>query len=245
MRVVNPTIRIDTREWQAAAKSLFETSSRTCVDFTNGQALKVAVESVRQTQKANRTLIQYVLGATGRGVSFKTVSRGKNKGKVRTVKGFLETIEDSFAARILGKRFQETKSWGVKGDTMQERIHNFIMGRTRAAGFIASGWIGARNVLWSVVKKKPTGLMSIEGARQYGRPKGSAKPATFALRSNIQATIANTALQEFIAKSPAPGGDPMPTATKGLQAALNVAAQDMLNELARRLDPDFKKVSKH
>ncbi len=242
---MNPTITLDAREWQAAARELFETSSRTCVDFTNGQALKVAVESVRQTHKANRTAIEYVLGAVSRAVSFVTVSRGKNKGKVRVKRGLIEAREDSFASRILAKRFQQTGKWGVKGETMQERVHNLIAGRTRAASFIASGWIGARNVLWTIVRKKPAGTMSIAGARQYGRPKGSAKPAAFALRSNIEAIISNTALQDHVVKLPATGGNPMPVAVEGLQKALDVAAKDMLAELARRLDPDFKKVSAH
>lgn len=242
---MNPTISIDSREWQAAARQLFETSSRTCVDFTNGQALKVAVESVRQTHKANRSAIEYILGAVSRAVSFSTISRGKNKGKMRVKRGVLALREDSFAARILAKRFKETGQWGVKGDTMDERARNLIASRTRAAGFIASGWIGARNVLWSIVRKKPAGVTAMAGARQFGRPKGSAKPATFSLRSNIEAIIANTALQANISKPPSPGGDPMPEAVHGLQAAMDVAAKDMLNTLAQRLDPDFRKVSAH
>lgn len=240
---MQPIAHLDTREWQAAAQQLFQTSSRTCVDFTNGQALKVSVESVRQTDKANRGLIEQTLGAIGRAVSFATISRGKNKGKVRAKRGIFITKEDSFAARILGKRFKETGAWGVKGDTMEERVHNLIVARTRAASFIASGWIGARNVLWSMVRKKPAGASALVGARQFGRPKGSAKPAAFSLRSNIEATITNTALQADVPHSPAPGGNPMPVATEGLQRALNVAAKDMLAELARRLDPDFRKVS--
>lgn len=238
-----PTMRLDTRQWQAAAKELFETSSRTCVDFTNGQALKVAVEAVRQTHKANAAKIEQTLGATGRAVSFAVISRGARKGQIRVKKGLTQTREDSFAERILGKRFRLTGAWGVKGSTMQERIHNLIVARKRAASFIASGWIGARNALWAFVKQKPAGTSSLLGARQYGQPKGAARHASFSLRSQISAFIQNTALMQFEGKAPAPGGDPMPTAIRGLQAALNVAAQDMAAELARRLDPDFKKVS--
>lgn len=239
-----PTITIDAREWQLAAKLLHETSSRTSVDFINGQALKVSVESVRQTEKANRAEIENTLGAVARSVSFSTISRGKRKGQMRVKRGLFEAREDSFAERILAKRFRETGKWGVKGETMQERIHNLIVGRTRAAGFIASGWIAARNILWSVVRKKPTRTTIIADARQYGRPKGTAQRAVFSLRSNIEASITNTALQSFVSKPPAPGGNPMPPAERGLQMALNVAARDMLGELERRLNPDFKAVSK-
>jgi hypothetical protein len=240
---MKPTVNVVISEWQAASRQLFETSSRSCGDFTNGQALKVAIESVRQTDKANRTVIGHILGAVGRSVSFKLVSRGKNKGKMRTVKGKIQAKEDSFAARILGKRFKETGKWGVKGDTMEERVHNLILARTRSAGFIASGWIAARNVLWSVVKKKPAGTSSLSGVRQVGKPKGRAKPATFSLRSKIVSEIENSALMDHEGRTPAPGGNPMPVAQLGLQAALNVAAKDMIAELARRLNPDFRKVS--
>ncbi len=247
-RSVKPTITVDTRQWQAAARKLFQTSSRTCVDFTNGQALKVAVESVRQTEKANAAAIAHKLGEIGRQVSFKTISRGKNKGKIRLTKGMSITTDyvgrESFAARILGARFKQTGSFGVSGSTMEERIHNLIAMAKRSASFIASGWIGARNQLWSIVKKKPARMASLQGARQYGRPKGAARAAVFWLRSKITAEIVNTALMAHQGKTPTPGGDPMPVAQKGLQMALNVAAQDMTAELARRLDPDFKAVSK-
>lgn len=216
------------------------------VDFTNGQALKVAVEAVRQTEKANRSTIAWALGAIGNAVEFKMRKRDSKSGKkgsFRSVKSGLLVKEKSFAERILLKRFQETGQWGAKGETMEERVRNFIASRSRSAGFIASGWIGARNALWSFVKQKPAGVRTVANARQYGRAKGRAKPASFSLRSVITAVIENTALMAMMGKAPAPGGDPMPTAIKGLQAAINVAAQDMLAELARRLQPDFKRVS--
>ena len=127
---------------------------------------------------------------------------------------------------------------------MEERVHNLIAMAVRSAGFIASGWIGARNALWALVKKKPAGLRSVGDAKQFGKAKGSARPARFSLRSQIQAEIVNSALLGREGQAPAPGGDPMPVAVRGLQEALNVSAKDMLAELARRLDPDFKAVSK-
>lgn len=239
---MRPKISVEAKEFQAAAKALFETSSRTCVDFTNGQALKVAIESVRETDKANRAQIAAVLGATGQGVSFKQVSRGKNKGQMRTVRGKVEVREDSFAERILGKRFQLTGEWGVRGNTMAERVRNFIAARVRSAGFVAAGWIGARNVLWSQVKQKPAGLKSLAGATLKGKPKGTAVAARFSLKSKIVAIIENSAF-DTDPKEPSKPGNAMPIAEKGLNAALKKAAEDMINELKRRLDPDFKKAS--
>ena len=209
----------------------------------------MAVEAVRQTEKANRAKIAWQLGAIGQKIDVRKISRGKNKGQMRVKKGQFITSDSlgrqSFAARILGARFRLTGQWGVRGNTMEERIHNLISSAQRSAAFIASGWIGARNALWSIVRKKPAGLMSIAGVRQYGKPKGAARPATLALASKIQAEIVNTALQANEGQPPAPGGDPMPVATRGLQQALSVAARDMMDELARRLNPDFRAVSKH
>lgn len=240
---MKPVISLDATQWKAAANQLHQTSSRTCVDFTNGQALKVAIESVRQTEKANRQQIAHVLGAVGQQVEMRVLTRGKNKGKIRMKRGAIVARENSFAERILIKRRIETGKWGVKGDSIKDKVANFIASAQRSAGFIASGWIGARNVLWSLVKKKPAGMRSTADAKQYGKPKGSAKAAVFSLRSKIESIIANTALKGNVSNPPAPGGNPMPIAQRGLQMALNVAAKDMINELARRLNPDFKKVS--
>lgn len=212
------------------------------VDFTNGQALKVALEAVRQTDKANRAQIAHTLGATAQGVGFKVVSRGKNKGAIRVQRGPIQTREDSFAERILAKRFQLTGRWGARGDNMAERVANFIQSRMRSAGFIAAGWIGARNAIWAHVRQKPAGMKSTAGARQIGKPKGTAIPARFSLNSKIVATVINSALNAQV-KPPGNKGNPMPIGEKGLQAALNIAAADMIQELERRLNPDFKKAS--
>lgn len=234
------TIKLDASGWQRAARELQQTSSRSCVDFTNGQALKVAIESVRHTEKANASEIARILGATGRGVTFKTIKRGKNAGKVRTVRGGITAKEGSFAERILLARKRDTGKFGVKGETMAEKVSNFILARTRNVAFIAAGWIPARNRLFSAVKNKAGIATSVAGVRKKGTDKGSAKPATFSLRSKIQAIIENTALLQK-ANLPAPGGDPMPTATRGLQIAMYISARDMIQTLEKRLQPDFKK----
>lgn len=237
---MSATIKLDASGWQRAARDLQQTSSRSCVDFTNGQALKVAIESVRHTEKANAAEIGRILGATGRSVSFKTIKRGKNAGKVKTVRGGITAKAGSFAEAILIKRRIETGKWGVKGESLSEKVSNFIAARMRNVAFIAAGWIPARNRLFSAVKNKAGIAQTVAGVRKKGTDKGSAKPAVFSLRSKIQAVIENTALLQK-ANLPAPGGDPMPTATKGLQKAMDISARDMIDTLQKRLDPDFKK----
>ncbi len=234
------TIGINASGWTKAARELQETSSRSCVDFTNGQALRVSIESVRQTEKGNANEIARTLGATSRGVSFKTISRGKNAGKVKTVRGGWQVKEDSFAQRILLARKKQTGDFGVNGGTMMEMVAGLIRARMAAVSFIAAGWIPARNKLFSVVKNKAGIASSVAGVRKRGQDKGSAKPAAFSVRSKIQAVIENTALLQK-ANSPAPGGDPLPIASRGLQKALDVTARDMIQTLEKRLNPEFQK----
>lgn len=236
---MKPEIKVDYRAFQKAAAALKEKSSRSMVDFINGQALKVAIESVRRTQKADASKIEHELGAIGRNVSFKTLTRGKNKGKTRTVRGSFLLSGNSLARRILGWRMANLGSFGVKGSTDDERVSNLIRYRTRSKAFIASGWIHARNALFSAVKQKPGKLKSVEGARAVGQKKGSATPAHNHLAKVIQATIVNTALL-MQSRKPSIQSSPMRVAVKGLQAALNETAKDMINELQRRLQKEIK-----
>lgn len=240
---MKPTISIDASQWIKAARELQETSSRSCVDFINGQALRVSIESVRQTEGANAAEVARVLGATGQSVAFHQVTRGKNKGSIKLKKGAFSVSRDSFAKRILLARKKATGSWGIKGKSLDDKISNFIKARMVSVNFIKAGWIPARNILFSVVKQKPSNARTIAGVRKRGRDKGSAKPATFSLRSVITAIIENTALMAHVKRGVSTGGNPMPVAEKGLKRALNLAAQDMIQKLAERLNPDFKKVS--
>lgn len=237
------TCTFDDRQFQAAARALFQESSRTLVDFTNGQALKVEVEAVRQTHKAASAQIQHELGATGNAVEFKLATRGRNRGRtvVRRKGLIVDDVGNSLAWRILLSRFKKTGSFGVRGNSRMEMVRRFIAIRARSAGFIASGWVWARNRLWSHVRKKPTNLASMAGVRIAGRPKGDAHPAIFNLTSKITSDIGNTALHT--SREPSVAGDPMRVGVVGLQRALNVAARDMENELARRLNPELRKVS--
>jgi hypothetical protein len=241
---MKPTIIIDSRQWQKAAKELFETSSRSCVDFTNGQALRVASLAIKETEKANRVEIERIMGVLS---SKQTIRGGKAgaKGWVRITKRKIGA--DSFAARIVAKRFRETGSWfGLKGKTLEQKALKLIAAKVKSVGFIKSGWIPSVQTLSAVVYQKPRGLSgSVSGSKIVGAKKGYAVPARFGFRSKIEAVIANTALNQSSKFSSWHGkkGNPMPVAEKGLQRALNLAAQDMIQKLAERLNPDFKKVS--
>lgn len=244
---MQPTIDVSLREWKQAANELFQTSNRSLVDYANGQALRTVIEAVRQTKRAMASKIAHELGQIGRAVSFKARSRNSKaglKGSFRVVRGEALLREHSLAERILGARFQKTGEWGVKGGTMAERARNLIASRMRSASFIASGWLPARRKLFSVVRQKPPGASpSFAGTRQYGRDKGSAKPAVWGgLRSLITAIVENTALLGQ-SQAPSKARDPRPVAEAGLAAALRIVAADMRETLAKRLQKDLGKFS--
>lgn len=236
------TIKIDSRNWQRAANDLFQTSSRSCVDFTNGQALRVASWAIPETEKANRVNIEHIMGILSSTVT-KRGGRAGAKGWVRITKRTIR--QDSFAERIIAKRFRETGSWfGLKGKTLADKAKSFVAAKIRSVGFIKSGWIQAVRTLSGIVYKKPRGLTGrIADAKQYGQVKGYAKAARFGLKSQIQATIVNTALttQGKFSAWHGGSGDPMPVAERGLQRALDRAEVDMIQTLEKRLQPDFKK----
>jgi hypothetical protein len=234
---------VDLRQWTAAARSLHETSSRSAVDFINGQAMKVSSLSIKETKFADPRKIEHELGAVARSISFKVMSRGKNKGKTRTVRGdYVLANDDTLAQRILIARRIKTGKYGVPGNLLADKARNLIKARVAAINFIRAGWIPAFKQLSLVVRQRPVKAKSVQGVVVKGKPKGRATPARFSLRSVIAATIENSALNKKPVY-PETKGNPMRYAREGLQKALNLSAKDMVEELARRLNPDFKKVS--
>ena len=222
---MNPTIDCDSRAWVSAANDLFKTSSRSCVDFINGQALRVTTFAIQYTEKANVQEVQHVLGQVGK------VTKGK-----RTLR---DDVGNTLAARILQKIFNEKGQWAdrkgraVKGKTLADKVRNFIARRSRSVAFIKSGWIPAVKKLASVVKKKPqTASVSAQGSRQIGKPKGRAVPAAFYLTRRIECIIENTI--------PAHVKGTGSIAEKGLRQALREAARDMIETLAKRLKQDLR-----
>lgn len=227
---MKPTIAIDTREWMAAAKALKAESNRTLVEFINGQAFRVATLAVKKAYTLQADLAQVVtqLGQIGR--VEKIVKKGKRKGEVSFGKRLFK--DDSLAARIILKRYNETGQWPVKGNTMEERVREFVNRRIKTIAYVRSGWIPAIQKLDKLVKQKPRGSSKgLEGAKNYKTPKGTARPAKFTL-GKIFAEVEN------YVPGLEPGTDD--EATSGLQKALNESARDMREELARRLKEKLK-----
>ena len=164
------SIDVDLRDWKQAAGQLYLLSSRTLPDFINGQAMGVASKAIEFTEKADPLRIARTLGEVAREVRLKTA---KNRKGSPWKQGKRILKEDSFAERILAKRFQETGKWGVKGKTLKDRAANLIAARSSAVAFIKSGWIPAVKKLAAIVKRKPRGVTgSSRGVKKRGVDKG-------------------------------------------------------------------------
>lgn len=243
---MSATVTIDMSQWRKAAAELYATSSRTLEDFTNGQALKVAIEAVRNTRFVQPERITYELGHIA--TEIKTLGKGRKTHRLRKSRKESSYIfhPNSLAIRILGKRFREKGSFGIKGRTIQEAAEALVKARRRSAHFIRAGWIPARRQLWAIVKQKPiqTGKSEM-GAKLYGKPKGYARRAIFRWSKAIFSEIGNMALMTVSKRSPDRQSNPMPVAQAGLRKALDIAAADMIETLSKRLQPDLRKVSSH
>jgi hypothetical protein len=225
-------ITLDLSEWTKNARALQETSSRSCVDFINGQSLFVVTQAIKLTIQANRDKIAAALGQTG-WKNERVITSGKRAGKIARSGRLVRDAEGSLAWRIIAKRFQDTGEWIVPGRSIADKVRNLISRRARSVSFIRSGWIQAIKQLWSAVKQKPAKTSnSIAGAKQYGQPKGSATPARFRLTGDIVCTVENDI--------PGHVQGTAPVAINGLSAALKAASANMIAELDRRLKRDLK-----
>lgn len=244
---MKPTISVDSSQWQAAARQLFETDKRTCADFLNGQMLRVASFAVEETKRADAAKVATALGQVATAVK---LSKSRKTGRTRFKRGARiidENVTNTLAARIIGRiwdksAFSAKQAAALEGKPLREQVRIFIGWRVRRAAFIASGWIPAIKTFASIVYEKPRDITSRKGATQFGVAKGSGTPAKFRLASVITAEAENTALKTT---SELAGGNPMPIATEGLQKALNRCARDMMEKLAQRRQRDFDKVNAH
>jgi hypothetical protein len=240
---MQPTIHIDASEWTRAARDLFGTEGRSgkvgrsLTDFINDQAFFVTGHAMAQTHKADASKIERDLG--GMGPVLAVIKAGRRRGQLRKVSGVRHIKEDSLAARILKKIFNETHIWQdrkgrkVPGTTILERVNKFINQRKSSVGFLKSGWIPAYRKLGSVLKWKSRGTPSpaATGARQFGKEKGRAVPAVFHVTSNIEAVIENS-IPKFVAFA-------RPYGEEGLRAGLAAGAASMIAKLEERLKRDI------
>jgi len=215
---MKPTMELDYSQWRRAAAELFATSKRTLPDFINGQALAVAAAALRLSYKADKGKIRSDLRAPAENT--KPSRQSSRRSKPRTL-----------AEMLVIAKYRKTGQWPGEGSTLRQRATWLINRRVRGIGFIKAGWIPAVVGLSKVVKRKPAkAKSSFSGVNKFGKPKGSARPATY-VPGVITAAIENTV--------PAYNPTTNPYAVQGLKDALAFTAADMTEVLAKRLKQDM------
>jgi hypothetical protein len=225
---MSAALTIDMREFNRAAELCIAHSERTYPQFINGQLLAVTSQAIKQTEKADANRIAYEMAGNVR-----TKLRTSRKTGKRSATRQYDVIETSLAARIINARLKASGMPLIWGKELAKAARRMIGARLRAVAFIRSGWVYAVRTL-----SREVGYSSgrADAAAMRGQPKGYAIPAKRVVSGAVTGTAVNTALIQN-------ERTPMPVAMRGLQAAINYVARDMLDHLQKKLQPVLNQYS--
>lgn len=213
--------RIDTREFDRTMRQYMEHSKRDWAQIFNTSGFFVARRATVDTKQADpreiRSLRERAVIGTGR--RFR-----KGKATKVTVRDDLSTTR---AARILQAERRATGQPSISRVDLPQAVKRFIAARLRSIAYIRSGWIPAIKRLEPFADVRGRPRMDSR-AKQYGRPKGGAKPARNLWRTTCQ--IFNSA---WTRKSGDEGLRKVGQA--GLQAAFNHELRSKREYIARKL----------
>ncbi len=243
---MQPTFKVNTKEFNATLRRAIQESSRAAPDVVNGHAMAVALNAVKYTERANRDQIAQQLGQVGTQLNY--TKKGDRLRKGRAARGNAILRDDSFAARIVNARRREHAGvdYMLWGDTLKEAARKLIKARQQSVNFIRSGWLWAVRDLASYVR----GRGGIRSAERDVKIVGSRKGRALAAKSvggvfgsgRFVATIENTSLIASGGKHQNKGHhNPMPIAEKGLAIALAVERANMEAHLAKKMKDAMKK----
>jgi hypothetical protein len=228
-------IKLAEAEFHKAADLAIQHSERTYPQFINGQLFRLATFAIRETERANDAAIGHRLGQTGT-----KLRRDRKTGRLKKGTLIYSDSEQTLAARIINKRLRDRGEPMIFGRELQKSVRRFIGASIRSSEFIRSGWVpGAKEVARAV------GLPpKMEARPPKGKPKGSGRPARRVINGMVDGELVNTALlAQSAERTGSRKGNPMPVAMRGLAKAYQLTSRDILDHLARKLGPEFKKVS--
>jgi len=163
-------------------------TKRTHKQIVDTKAYYVARKALWFTTKADSFKIKHQLGG------FIMVARVNKKGKTvnrRQVQLVMGTKVDApLAALIINKRRGKAGEPGLQGARMARAVRELLAARMRSIAFYKSGWLPAIKLLAPLADRKGE-PQTDRAAKQVGRPKGDATPATEG--ENPAATIVNMA----------------------------------------------------
>ncbi len=224
-------------EFNRVLQHVANASSRTYPQFLNGQALRMASFAVRETERADTSMIAAKLGQVStRIVSLRGGKMLKRPRRVFSSKASLDLY------RIINWRRKRTGKAPIGGAEMSVKARQIRGAALSSTAFIASGWIYAVRVLSKLAGY--TVANAYKGPKMTGQEKGWVTPARFALSAQVACTMGNSALLAISAgRTGARSGRPLAVAVRGMVRARNLTARDMLDHLAKKLQPVLNQFS--
>lgn len=140
-------MRLNTREWDSTFKRYMQLSKRDLPTALNAKAFFIARRAVLETPKAE-------IGRMSRKTS-------------------------AILGKIINQRRGQRGEKGLYGLEMAKAVEILYAARRRSIAFLKSGWLPAIKLLEQAVEPKyrRNAPRSDRASKQYGQPKGSAKPA--------------------------------------------------------------------
>lgn len=209
---VQLTTRVDTSNYDRALKDYMNNTRKSVTEVVNQKAYWIAINAIKETYKANKSDIKSELEKPSDKMPGLTVAE----------------------AMVVYRNNKANKRKMTRGEIRKE-ARALINKRTRAIGFLKSGWIPAVKVLAPHVKRR---LSVGNQANQKGKDKGGAKPASRAsFTTNVVATIWNSI-----------EADNNPRARNymqvGLQRALDTEARSMLAYVEEKMRKNAEKFNR-
>lgn len=175
--------KIDRREFDRSLRKYVEYSRRDHAVIVNTKAYYIARSATVHTPKADKARVLAEL----RGSRLKNVTT--KSGKTKQIKYTL--------AQLLVVAQRAAKGLSTKKKDIASAVKMFIASRLRSISFLKAGWIPAIKILEPLADRisgAPARLNKSNSGVQYGKAKGTARPASPNSGFKALATITNNAL---------------------------------------------------
>lgn len=217
------TFKLNTREWDRTLPGYLRRTRRDFATVFNTKGFFIARRATVETPKATAAGIRAKLREP------RNVEQFTKRGKRRLVRM-------SFAELIVHARVRQAGDPQLSRPEARQVATKMINKRVRGAAFLKSGWLPAIKRLEPLADRRGVPRQD-RTAKQFGQPKGFAKPAAASWRTSCQ--IQNDALpkgrgvwQKFFG---ADRSSALRIAGPALQRAFDFEVQSMKDYIARKL----------
>jgi hypothetical protein len=207
---MNPTFKVDTSDFTAKFQEYAEVNKRGIADLANAKMLQLAFEAQRETP----------------------IAKGVKQKLLRYVEQHPEVWAGFIVKRLKKKGYRKGQWNRVKFHRAALAEHKRILGiRARAEGSLRAGYIPAIKRLWPLVKDRDiASKVTIGGAKQFGKDKGTATPAVPGEAVFAEVTNSMKGIEQF--------------GTEAMERAKMTVMQDMDVYIERKLQEEIDKFFK-